>query len=350
MVQTRAILDAGRDYIGTPYGLPPGPGELDCSSFILASCSDAGAPLPAGVRTAEQIRQATVPIGFAEVGPGDLLFFEHTYEPSEAPGPDGITASHVGISLGSGTLRMLDANERHGVDYTAIGTAYWQDRIVEARRVPLPAASRPTELPLGVDVSSWQGHIDWQRAAADGVQFALIKATEGEGYVNPYLATDWINAKEAGILRGAYHYARPDQGPPERQADHLLDAVRQASGLRSGDLLALDIETGTGGLADWTLAFVERIEGQVGFKPLVYTSPSFAREHGFRTRPELGQYGLWLADWQDSIPPAVEPWELVAIWQQTDSGRVDGINGPVDLDRFNGPIERLPLYGYHGGQ
>lgn len=121
---------------GLPYRLDPPPDGIantDCSLFVLTVLKAAGIPLPAGVRTAEQIRQACVPVPFAAVLPGDLLFFEHTYD---AAGRTGRIASHIGISLGAGTRRMWDANEAHDVGETDISTKYWQDHLFEARRPP----------------------------------------------------------------------------------------------------------------------------------------------------------------------------------------------------------------------
>jgi hypothetical protein len=116
--------------------LPDGITTTDCSLLVRDAVRAAGAgELP---RTAEQQRQATIPISWDEVLPGDLLFFENTYDANEAPGPDGSLATHVGISLGKGSHTMIDAHERAGPDVgeTNIGTPYWQDRAIEARRLP----------------------------------------------------------------------------------------------------------------------------------------------------------------------------------------------------------------------
>lgn len=141
------VIRIAKSYRGKLYPaegtLPDGVRTFDCSLYVMSVLRDAGIALPAGVRTAEQIRQACQPIPFSAVQPGDLLFFEHTYGPVEPPGPDGHTASHVGISLGAGTLKMWDAKDRR--DGTAIGETdlsraasgdYWQDRMLSAGRPP----------------------------------------------------------------------------------------------------------------------------------------------------------------------------------------------------------------------
>lgn len=135
---------------GTPYALPPEPMGIlntDCSQFVLLTYADARVPFAEPqapfyqVRTAEQIRQACQPIGWSAIQPGDLLFFEQTYDAGEAPGPDGKLATHIGISLGAGTLRMWDAHSPGGVqlsDISATGPfgTYWQDHLFAAGRHP----------------------------------------------------------------------------------------------------------------------------------------------------------------------------------------------------------------------
>jgi hypothetical protein len=133
------ILAQARARSNLIYSMDPPPDGVtttDCSLLVRDAVRAAGAgTLP---RTAEQQRQATIPIGWDEVQPGDLLFFENTYDANGAPGPDGSLATHVGISLGKGSHKMIDAHERAGPDVgeTNIGTDYWQSRAIEARRLP----------------------------------------------------------------------------------------------------------------------------------------------------------------------------------------------------------------------
>jgi cell wall-associated NlpC family hydrolase len=137
---------------GIPYRIDPPPdgvNNVDCSLFVLVTFRGAGVPFPPGVRTAEQIRQTCAPLDWSAVQPGDLLFFEHTYEPNEPPGPDGHVASHVGISFGAGTHRMWDAHAtaadgtRPGVTQTDVSTEYWQQHLFEVRRPPQLSVAGP---------------------------------------------------------------------------------------------------------------------------------------------------------------------------------------------------------------
>jgi lysozyme len=211
-----------------------------------------------------------------------------------------------------------------------------------------------SEFPFGIDVSNNNGGVNWPAVAAAGVQFAIAKASEGVGFVDSFLASNFAGMQANGILRGAYHFGRPSQSGPQAEADFFVDTLMaQLGDLAVGDIVALDLEDPAAGgdLSDWTLTWVQRVESRLGFKPLVYTSPSYIQEHHLANRPELADYGLWLASWGvPTPPPAPAPWELVAIHQYEvgPSGSVPGVVGEIDLDRFNGPRDRIALYGRPG--
>jgi SH3-like domain-containing protein len=128
---------------GILYSMPcDGENTLDCSMFVLVTLRDAGVGLPAWARSAEQIRQACERIELDEAESGDLLFFEHTYDPGVPPGPDGHLATHVGITLGRGNRQMWDCHSSSGdsgppgVGITQINEYYWEPKLFEARRPP----------------------------------------------------------------------------------------------------------------------------------------------------------------------------------------------------------------------
>lgn len=358
------LLAAARTLTALSYRLDPPPDgatTIDCSLLILLAAQRAGIPLQ-GVRTAEQIRQATIPIGWDEVKPGDLLFFEHTYDAAGPAGDDGKIASHVGISLGRGTLQMLDAHERDGADVavTNIGTSYWQDKLLSAGRLPGLANETPNipeAMPRGIDVSNNNGSIDWPQVAASGVQFAFMKATEGVGFRDRFLPGWWSSTKQLALTRGAYDFGRPDKAQPEAEARYFLDYV-ESVGLEPGDLLALDLEDYNGSLdrailpvAQWTVRWVRYIHAATGFLPLIYSNASTILEHGLAEHPELAECGLWLASWRVPTPPqAPPPWDVVLIHQYEvgEDGTMPGVSGQIDLNRVNGTLDDLRRYGKPG--
>lgn len=199
-------------------------------------------------------------------------------------------------------------------------------------------------MPFGIDVSNHQGSIDWTSVRAAETEFAFIKSSEGVNFVDPYFPYNWSASKRVGIARGAYHFARPDLNGPVDEAQFFVRVVRDHD-LEVGDMLVLDLERGSGNLSDWAYQFVSTVRDLVGFFPLVYTSPSFIVEHRLHLEPRLMECGLWLASWGSEFPEPVVPWDLVAFWQYTDSGSVPGIDGDVDCNRFNGPVEAIRAYG-----
>lgn len=161
---------------------PDGVTTTDCSLLVQAAVRAAGGgSLP---RTAEAQRQATVPIPWQQAKPADLIFFEQTYQAADRPGPDGKVATHVGLSLGAGTLSMLDAHERDGDDVavTDISTDYWQNHFLEIRRLPaLVEAAQPTGDPG--DLTDEPDHLFsleqlWPVIKAAGTEFGFDPQVE----------------------------------------------------------------------------------------------------------------------------------------------------------------------------
>ncbi len=213
---------------------------------------------------------------------------------------------------------------------------------------------------LGVDVSHYDGTIDWTKVKADSIDFAFMKATESTDFFDPTFTTNWTNAGAAGVIRGAYHFYRAS-ADPIMQADYF---VGKAGVPQPGDLpLVIDLETLDGQTAATTasgaLQFLQRVESTTGRTPIIYTGPSFftttlGNPAGF------DHYILWIANWQVSCPNVPSPpWSDWAFWQNSDSGMVTGIPATgkqtaVDLDQFNGTLSDLqdfvnPPTGSDGG-
>lgn len=161
--------------------------------------------------------------------------------------------------------------------------------------------------------------------------FAFVKATEGVGYVNPSFASDWAAIKAAGMKRGAYHFARPDIGnTPEDEAAWFLAHIPD---LQPGDILILDLEVGTGPLADWAWRFLVAVHNVTQCTPLLYSYGPFLAEHGLEGDSRLSGCPLWLAAYQQDEPVPPAGWGTIAIWQFTDAAQVPGVSGNVDQSR-----------------
>jgi GH25 family lysozyme M1 (1,4-beta-N-acetylmuramidase) len=197
----------------------------------------------------------------------------------------------------------------------------------------------------GVDVSHWQGEVDWNAVAASGIRFAILKATEGRTFVDDRYAANRDAALAAGLAVTAYHFARPDgrADDPVVEADHFVDVA----GLASGDIVpALDLEVtgglGTDALVAWTRAWLERVRERLGVRPMIYSSPGFWKRSMGDTRvfADAGYRFLWVAHWTSGEEPTVpaENWggHGWTFWQWTSCASVPGITGCVDGDRYNG--------------
>jgi GH25 family lysozyme M1 (1,4-beta-N-acetylmuramidase) len=207
---------------------------------------------------------------------------------------------------------------------------------------PSPARSQITE---GIDVSHWQGPIDWTRVAAAGKRFTYLKASEDTTYEDPTYPTNRAAARAAGLYVGAYHFAQPSAivGAATAQADHFIDTAMPAP----GDLLpVLDLERsggiGQAALTAWVREYLERVYQRIGVRTVIYCSPSFWRNYmGDTTWFAANHYEiLWIAHWTAGVSPTVpggnwggRGWTF---WQYTSDGSVPGISGRVDLDRYNG--------------
>lgn len=188
----------------------------------------------------------------------------------------------------------------------------------------------------GIDVSHFQGSLNWAAEKAQGRLFAV--ASVGDGlYQDPNFATNWAGMKAAGVIRGAYQFFEPGIDPIQ-QADILIAKVGK---LGDGDLPAtIDVEA-TGNQSPATVAarvgqWLARVEAGTGRKPMIYTGPYFWQDHVSSTA--YGAYPLWIADYGVSAPKLPAPWGAFKIWQYSDSG------GSLDLDLFNGTLAQLQAF------
>jgi len=197
----------------------------------------------------------------------------------------------------------------------------------------------------GIDVSKWQhgATLNWQKVRADGVTFAFIKATEAANYTNAHFAGDWAGTRRAGIYRGAYHFARPSVGSAQRQARYF---VRKAGTFKGRGVLppVLDLES-DGRLSDerlrvWTRNWLETVTRLTGRKPIIYTSPYFWESQLGNAR-NFTDYRLWVAHYSTSRPRVPGGWNTWTFWQRSNTGRINGISGAVDINRFNGTRAQL---------
>ena len=200
----------------------------------------------------------------------------------------------------------------------------------------ISAASEPTY--LGIDVSSWQGYIDYDKVRNDGVDYVYIKATEGATYTDEYLKYNYTNAKRVGMKVGFYHFLRARSTDRARQeAKHFASAI---AGLEPDCRLAMDFEE-FGSLTNYqineiSLAFLEETKAITG-KDLVIYSNTYSATTKF-SQELANNYPLWVAHYGVNNPSDNGKWAYWVGFQYTSKGRINGINGNVDLNRFTKEI------------
>lgn len=191
----------------------------------------------------------------------------------------------------------------------------------------------------GIDVSYYQGDIDWQKVRASGIEFAFIRVSDGVDNPDTLFELNWGAAKAAGVPRGMYQFFRPTDDVTA-QAD-LLIAMAAKRG--TGELPpVIDIEDDGGQppavVAKKARAWIDRVHAKLHVAPIVYTYPDFWKRGG---GAPLAPQPLWLAHYtKDACPTVPPPWKDWTYWQYSERGKVPGIIGNVDLDVMRDTIAR----------
>jgi GH25 family lysozyme M1 (1,4-beta-N-acetylmuramidase) len=184
----------------------------------------------------------------------------------------------------------------------------------------------------GIDISSWQGNVDFKKVKDSGIKIVFIKVTEGISYVNNYFSSAYTNAKAQGMIIGVYHFFLGGIDP-KAQARHFVNII----GNREIDCrLAIDIEQTNGldktSLTSAAISFLEEVKKLTGKDTVVYTYTNFARTS---LDSRLGVYPLWIAEYGVNIPGNNPIWNQWVGFQFSSTGQVPGVIGNCDLNQFN---------------
>ncbi|HLK41236.1 MAG TPA: GH25 family lysozyme [Polyangiaceae bacterium] len=194
----------------------------------------------------------------------------------------------------------------------------------------------------GVDVSKYDGTVDWSQAKAAGIQFGFARISDGTANPDAYFSKNWQGMSDGGIVRGAYQYFRASVDPTA-QANLVASSLQQAGGLRAGDLpVVMDVETADGQAAAIIEAnmrtWLAAVEAKTGSKPIIYTSVGTYPV----TTTAFATYPLWVANYGATCPSLPPGWSQWGFWQYSSTGTVTGIGtGNVDRDEFNGTLAQL---------
>jgi lysozyme len=199
----------------------------------------------------------------------------------------------------------------------------------------------------GIDVSHWQGLIDWSKVRAAGYRFALLKATDGLTFVDSMFERNWKGARSHDMVCGAYHFLRTSQSGGE-QATHFISVVDT----NKARWCVVDVETGEDAEETFrcTLDFLDAFRDFTSREALVYTAGWFwnplARQEPQLASKVSGRTQLWVANYVPSTSTASVPWcpdgwDEWTLWQWSAEGTVAGIEGSCDLNIYSGTPEEL---------
>jgi lysozyme len=219
------------------------------------------------------------------------------------------------------------------------------ESLIEAAAIPNVSAYTTR----GIDISHYEGDIDWSKVKTDGLSFVYIKATEGGDGLDDKFAANWKGAEGAGLARGAYHFYNFCKNGEVQAANFLKTVPVEAGALP----MTIDLEQSAdcktmpakAAFRKDLAVFVAKVQAAYGHSPILYVNYSIYDAY---FNGENDAYRLWIADVKHEAPamPGSAPW---AMWQYGWHGSVPGITGEVDLDVFNGTPEMLAaLQGPNG--
>jgi len=220
---------------------------------------------------------------------------------------------------------------------------------VAAPRMLTATPNVTTSQPYGMDVSSLQGNVDWATTAANGAKFVYVKATEDTGYLNPNFAQQYNGSYAAGLFRGAYHFALPNNSSGATQAGYFL--AHGGGWAPDGHTLPpmLDIEYNPygptcygltpGQMTYWIRDFSTTVHTRTGQYPTIYSTTDWWNFCTGHDASFAATNPLYLANYSGSVGTMPAGWGYQTIWQYADHGIYPG-----DADVFNGSLDQLRAF------
>ncbi len=204
-----------------------------------------------------------------------------------------------------------------------------------------PACIEHSPTLFGIDVSKWQGTINWAQVKAGGVQYAFIRVSDGITTIDEKFPANWAGAKANNIPRGVYQFFRPNRDAIE-QARIVIDHLDMYG---MGELPpVIDVEA-TGDQTPAVVAqqvglWIDEIETTLGVRPIIYSGSYFWDDNVKSTA--FSDYPFWIAHYTSaSCPRLPAAWADWTFWQYSSTGTVSGISGDCDMNRYAGTLEEL---------
>ncbi len=189
----------------------------------------------------------------------------------------------------------------------------------------------------GIDVSEFQGNINYNEVKNAGIEIVYIRSSEGTNFIDPFFKTNYENAKANGLKVGFYHYVTArDTESAIQEADFFASVIE---GTSPDCKLAMDFEyfdgLSTYEVNEISITFLNRLQ-QVTNKDVIVYSDAYNAQNVFNK--EVASYPLWIADYFVSTPAPNDNWNFWVGFQYSDIGNIPGISGRVDLDQYSDGI------------
>lgn len=269
---------------------------------------------------------------------GDVVIWSRAY------GPDG----HIAVAVEADSMKLVCFSQNDPTNTPALEKTYTYNNILGWLH-PKKLGSTMDDRVLGTDISLWNDNnstsqtVDFKKMYDAGARFTFIKASQAT-FTDQDFVVNWKNAKEAGMLRGAYHFLTWNVDA-SKQAAYFVDLLNSDKGELPP---VVDFEwwsqTPSNALSILK-TFVEKVK-QYYPKQIIYTAPGFWNQYGSSDN-YWSQYDLWVAHWRVTIPLVPKPWNTYTFWQYTDKGdgAKYGAESPnVDINYFNGTLDDLYVY------
>ncbi|ESW96899.1 muramidase [Mesorhizobium sp. LSJC268A00] len=335
-------------------------------SFMLASLWLAGCSSTAGVdglqpsnETTSSVVRPSAPVTAAPVETADLAPMRSDMVADNAP-PFSMVEEEEAIVAGTpqGSTRpqlepaaLMSAPKRLTRAAPAmLATPVTRYGFRDAKPINFGKASPRYLAVHGVDVSRWQGNVNWGKLRAQGANFAYIKATDGGDHLDPMFMKNWRNADAAGLKRGAYHFFYWCRTAGE-QADWFIRNVPRVEGALPP---VIDVEwngessckrrPSRATVLEKMKVFMDKLERHYGQRPIIYTAPDFYRDN---LKGAFLDYPFWLRA-VARHPSKVYPGRKWLFWQYSGSGLSHGVTGRIDLNVFHG--DERAWRAWAGGQ
>ncbi len=323
----------------------------DITSAVSAAPAPAPVPAvqPVGQVSAPVVPQQQVAIAQPQIPPSPVLAWAGTVPEPRALQPATLSAG-MPVPVEKPVAMLVPSAPQ--LEQAPQGRSrIYGHRFRDAKPINFGKASPKKHAVHGVDVSRWQGDIDWEKLRTQGANFAYIKATDGGDHLDPMFRKNWKRAKDAGLKRGAYHFFYWCRTAGEQAEWFIRNVPRDPDALPP----VIDVEYNAESSCKRRLSstkvrekmqvFMDMLERHYGKRPVIYTAPDFYDDH---LEGHFLEYPFWLRS-VAAHPSKVYPGRKWLFWQYSGSGLSQGVSGKIDLNAFYGSEEQWHNWTARGG-